>query len=69
MTQEGVGKKKRNRSPLKKKRKRSREKIVKILIILYKGGARKNFLTGAGTAASPPTSATASPYLHSSLSL
>jgi len=28
----------------------------KILIILYKGGAGKNFLAGAGALASPPAS-------------
>jgi hypothetical protein len=35
MTQEETGKRRRSRSPLKKK-KRSREEVVKILIILYK---------------------------------
>jgi hypothetical protein len=38
--------KRRSRSLLKKKR--SREEMVKILIILYKKGAGKNFLIGTG---------------------
>jgi hypothetical protein len=40
MTQGGAGKKRRNRPPLKKK------EVVKILIILYKGGLGKIYLQG-----------------------
>jgi hypothetical protein len=36
----------------------------KILIILYKEGAGKNFLTGVGAPASPPASATVCYYFN-----
>jgi hypothetical protein len=49
MTQGGVEKKRRSRSSLKKKKEiKSREKILKILIIYTRRRAGKNFLIWAG---------------------
>jgi hypothetical protein len=53
MTQGGAEKKRRSRSSLKKKEIRSREKILKILIILYKNGLEKISLFGPGSCQFP----------------